>query len=190
MAPCKDYMRTLCWGASCAGGRRESSYLPMGTRKLNWQELARACCLRETCPRAALLQPQDHLGPWSRHLLWSEACPSCILALSRCLDPGVTACPILCSVLSLCTLKPAWPAALWDNFLLRSPHQPPCSPEWPFPRQLPRAKNAQALALDLPLSGLMTFSKLLDLSKPQSPPLRSGYDSHLARCCRGAQGSQ
>lgn len=35
--------------------------------------------------------------------------------------------------------------------------------------------STQTLALALPLSGLMTLSKLLDPSEPQSPPLLSGY---------------
>ena len=81
-------IKQLCWGKE-----KESGYLPIGTRKSNWQEPARACCVAETCPGAAVLQPQEHLGPRSRHLLCTEACPSCILALRLCLGPGATVCP-------------------------------------------------------------------------------------------------
>lgn len=47
----------------------------------------------------------------------------------------------------------------------------------PFHRQLARAENAQTLALALPLAGLRSWGKSLDLSEPRSPPLRSGCNS-------------
>lgn len=62
-------MKQLCWDEE-----RNSlqSSLSIGTRKVNWQEPATACGFAGTRPEAALLRVQERLGPWSRHLLWSE----------------------------------------------------------------------------------------------------------------------
>lgn len=101
---CEDRMKRL-------GGGEESVHSDMltGTRELQWQEPALACCLAGACPEAALLQAQQPLGPWSRHLLWPKACPSCTLALSLHPGPAVTVCPQPL-LLHLCTVTPGWPA--------------------------------------------------------------------------------
>lgn len=135
-------------------GERGQSYLLIGTRKSHWQDPARACCLAGTCPEAALLQTQEHLGPWSRHLLWIETCPSCSESPSSpCGDSLSPSSAMFCFFTCAQTL--AKPSDSQNPFHLRPlwpPHQPPHSPDWPFPRQLARGGGPLGSPLALPLS--------------------------------------
>lgn len=127
--------------------------------KLNWQEQAGACCLTGTRP--ALLQAQGCLGPRSRHLLWSEACPSCSEAPSTpCSDSLSPFSAQLCFL--TCTQQRSH--SLQAPGTLSSPghcgrHTSHLTPQTgPFPGSLPEQKT-HGLWLCLPPCGLMTLSK-------------------------------
>ena len=126
-----------------------------GAGKLNWQEQAGACCLTGTCPEAALLQAQEHLGPWSRHLLWSKACPSCSevpsTPCSDSLSPSAAQlCFLTCTQQRSHSLQAPGTLSTPGHCGRHTSHHTPQTGPF-FPRQLARAEDTQPLALSAPM---------------------------------------
>lgn len=159
-------------------GKRGQSYLVIGARKFNWQDPARLAASQEHVPRLPCSSPGNILahGPDTccrlRPVHHTQSLHPC---------PAGTAypCPLLSSASQLVCSKASAACRLLGPF-------PPQASVAASPAtSLPRLALSQAACQSrghtasgpgLPLSGLMTLSKCLDLSESQPPPLLSGYN--------------